>query len=557
MSSSPRIYASTYASANVPSDQSFWQYILSHNIDDTLPDKVILQEHERPERSMTYSSAPQLAGLGAEALRNVLGLTRGDTILIVGKNSLDYLQVEFSALWAGITAAFGSPAATVSDLVHFIDIVEPKAIFCDADDVMKRITAAVGKAEWCNTTRPPIIGLGERGTSQLAFPNDFIKDTTLSYSPPIDLTQTDAHTVPAVICFSSGTSGLPKGAVLSHRNLIAYLLVARATDPNVTNAEQRDVFYAPLGHIYGVFTASLPLLTGGYVRLLRNYNLHEYVKACVAVRATTLRMVPPTLVAMVKDPFVQQQDLSSVVTISCAGAVLAPDIIGEVHKLLGTEAEIVQGYGMTEGSATILRRYSARRKQGSVGKLIANVRMRIVDDDLNDVAPGESGEILFSAATVFMGYKKNDAANKETFPFNDEWIRSGDVGRMDEDGYVWLTDRKKDLIKYKGNQVTPAELENVLHAHPLVMEAGVCGKWDSVQETEVPVGYVNLKPSVAVADREAVLKEVLAYVNNKVAKTKKLRGGLFYLETFPRNATGKLMRRSLPARLQATRSAKL
>ncbi|CAK7217081.1 hypothetical protein SCUCBS95973_003030 [Sporothrix curviconia] len=557
MSPSPRIYSSTYASANVPSDQSFWQCILSHNIDDTLPDKIILQEHERPERSLMYSSAPQLAGLGADALRNILALTRGDTILIVGKNSLDYLQVEFSALWAGITAAFGSPTATVADLVHFIDIVEPKAIFCDADDVMARITAAVGQTKWCKTIRLPIVGLGERGTSQLAFPRDFIKDTSLSYSPPIDLTNTDAHTVPAVICFSSGTSGLPKGAVLSHRNLIAYLLVARATDPNVASADQRDVFYAPLGHIYGVFAACLPLLTGGYVRLLRDYNLHEYIRACVAVRATTLRIVPATLVAMVKDPFVREQDLTSVQTISCSGAVLAPDIIGEVHKMLGNETEIVQGYGMTEGSVTILRRYSARRKQGSVGKLSANVRVRIVDDSLNDVAPGESGEILFAAATVFMGYKKNDAANKETFILGDEWIRSGDVGRIDEDGYVWLTDRKKDLIKYKGNQVTPAELENALHAHPLVMEAGVCGKWDAVQETEVPVGYVNFKPSVAIADREVVLKQVLEYVNSKVAKTKKLRGGLFYLEVFPRNATGKLMRRSLPARLQAMRQAKL
>lgn len=177
------------------------------------------------------------------------------------------------------------------------------------------------------------------------FPTDFILDTKKAYSPPVDLTNVDSHAVPSVICFSSGTSGLPKGAVLSHRNLIAYLLVARSTDPTMASADQRDVFYAPLGHIYGVFTASLPLLTGGYVRLLRNYTLQEYVKACVFVRATTLRMVPPTLVAMVKDPFVRQQDLTSVRTISCSGAVLAPDIISEVHKVLGTEADIVQGYG--------------------------------------------------------------------------------------------------------------------------------------------------------------------------------------------------------------------
>ncbi|ERT01315.1 hypothetical protein HMPREF1624_02558 [Sporothrix schenckii ATCC 58251] len=526
---SPRVCSSPYLVPNIPSNLSFWQFILRHNIDDTVPDKVILQEHERPERQLTYGSAPKLAGLGADALRDVLGLTQGDTILIVGKNSLDYLQVEFAALWAGITAAFGSPTATVGDLVHFIDIVEPAVVFCDAGDVMALVSNAIDQAKWTGTRRPGVVGLGERGTAKLAFPSDFIDDTTKAYSPPMDLADVDNHSVPSVICFSSGTSGLPKGAVLSHRNLIAYLLVSRSTDPANASANQRDVFYAPLGHIYGVFTASLPLLTGGYVRLLRNYTLHDYVEACVDVRATTLRMVPPTLVAMVKDPFVRQQNLASVRTISCSGAVLAPDIISEVHKMLGTEANIVQGYG----------------------------KMRFVDDDLKDVPDGQPGEILFTAPTVFMGYKKNPAANAEAFPFNDGWLRTGDVGRIDADGYVWLTDRKKDLIKYKGNQVTPAELENVLHSHPLVTEAGVCGAWDAVQETEVPVGYVNFKPTVSVADRPRVLQDVLAFANSKVARTKKLRGGLFYLETFPRNATGKLMRRSLPARLQATRNAKL
>ncbi len=127
-----------------------------------------------------------------------------------------------------------------------------------------------------------------------------------------------------------------------------------------------------MSHIYGVFTSSLPVLTGGYVRLLANYSLQEYIKASVMVRATTLRMVPATLVSMVKDPVLRQQDLSSVRTIVCAGAILAPEIITEVQKMIG-EAFIVQGYGMTEGSITFLRQYSGTRKQGSVGRAISGV----------------------------------------------------------------------------------------------------------------------------------------------------------------------------------------
>ncbi|CAM1506232.1 Fc.00g058730.m01.CDS01 [Cosmosporella sp. VM-42] len=545
----PRIYASPYPSASVRSDESFWQFILRLNIDDTLPDKVILQEHERPEQFLTYGSATKVAGLGAAGLHDVLGLSKGNTILIIGKNSLDWLQLEFAALWAGIKAAFGNPLATAQELVHFIDIVDPDVIFCDPGDIMSKVAKALGMRKDSCETRPAIIGLGEPGDALLAFPRDFVTETGESHPPPLDLSKGDNRKFPAVICFSSGTSGLPKAAILSHHNLIAYLLGARATDPTIANSEQRDVFYAPLGHIYGIFMSSLPLFTGGYVRLLRNYNIHEYVKACVEIRATTLRVVPPTVVAMVKDPFVRQQDLASVRTISCAGAVLAPDIITELRQMMG-EVELIQGYGMTEGGITSLRRFSARLKQGSVGRLMANVQLRIVDDNLQDVPEGKSGEVIFSSPTVFMGYKNNEEANAEAFPYKDGWMRTGDVGRMDGDGYLWLTDRKKDLIKYKGNQVTPAELENVLLSHPEVTEAGVCATWDRNLETEVPVGYVNFKPAITVADHEGLLKEVLGYVNERVSRSKKLRGGLFFLETFPRNPTGKLLRRNLPARLR-------
>ncbi|OIW22662.1 luciferin 4-monooxygenase [Coniochaeta ligniaria NRRL 30616] len=443
----PRIYTAKYPSTVIRCDESFWGFLLRLNIDDTLPDKVILQEHERPERFLTYSSTAKEVGLGAAALRDVLGL---------------------------------SPAN------------QPSA-------------------------------------------------------PPLDLSQGDNRRFPAVICFSSGTSGLPKAAVISHHNLIAYLLVARATDPTMANSEQREVFYAPLGHIYGVFMSSLPLFSGGYVRLMRDYSLHKYIRAATEVKATTLRVVPPTVVAMVKDPFVRQQDLTSVRTISCAGAVLAQDIISEVRNMMD-KVEVVQGYGMTEGSITTLKRFAARRKLGSVGRLSANVQVRIVDDELEDVPEGTPGEIMFSSPTIFMGYKNNEDANAEAFPFKDGWMRTGDVGRLDSDGYLWLTDRKKDLIKYKGNQVSPAELESVLLSHPQVTEAGVCATWDRSQETEVPVGYVNFQSTVAVADHERLLKEVHDYVNERVSRAKRLRGGVFYLETFPRNHSGKLLRKDLPAR---------
>ncbi|KIH93293.1 luciferin 4-monooxygenase [Sporothrix brasiliensis 5110] len=566
------LYKSTFAPSAVPRNESFWQCMLRLNVDDTPDDTVILQEHERPDRLFTYGSAPRLAGLGADGLREVIGLKRGDTILVVGTNTLDYLHIEYAALWSGVVAALGNASATTSDLVHLIDTAQPAAIFCDPGPLMENMAAALAQS---TQPRTQIIGIGTRGTAKLAFPADCIKDTDADpVQAPLDLSSIDNHTAPALICFSSGTtSGRPKAAVLSHHNVLAYPLLYRASEPTTANHSQRDVFYAPLAHIYGVFVATtMPVFTGGYVRLMRSYSLPAYLAACADARATTLRMVPPTLVAMVK--LLQQQqagghkaamDLSSVTSIVCAGAMLAPEMIGAVHSLLGESVAIVQAYGMTEGLATIVNRFAATRKQGSVGRPVSGGQLRIVDDNLRDVQPGDTGEIVISSPTVFMGYKNDKAATAEAFPYspsggnvdNTAFLRTGDVGHMDGGGFLWLTDRKKDMIKYKGHQVSPAELENLLHAHPLVQEAGVCAAWDAVQQTEVPVGYVNLVSSVADGRRASVLDDVRASVDGQVAHHKKLRGGLFFLATMPRNATGKLLRRNLPARLEAARTSKL
>ncbi|KAL1890749.1 hypothetical protein Sste5346_008074 [Sporothrix stenoceras] len=564
----PRIYESTFASAAIPHHESFWQCMQRRNVDDTTPDTVILQEHERPEKYFTYGSAPRLAGLGADGLKSVLGLKRGDTILIVGTNTLDYLHIEFSALWGGIVAALGNASATTNDLLHLIETAQPAAIFVDMGPLMASMTSAIAQSSQPKTR---LVGIGERGTATLSFPADFVKDEAAEpLEGPLDLSSVDNHSVPALICFSSGTtSGRPKAAVLSHFNVLAYPILYRASEPTTANRSQRDVFYAPLAHIYGVFVATtMPVFTGGYVRLLRSYTLPAYLQACSEHKATTLRVVPPTLVAMVKllqSGEGQSLDLSGVQNIVCAGAMLGPEMIRAVHQLLGQDVAIVQAYGMTEGLATIVSRFAASRKQGSVGRPVSGGRMRVLDDNLIDVAPGETGEIFISSPTVFMEYKNDVATTADAFPLNDlgtnahavSFLRTGDVGHVDADGFLWLTDRKKDMIKYKGHQVSPAELENLLHSHPLVQEAGVCASWDAVQQTEVPVGYVNFVPSVGHDERSAVREKVRAFVDGQVVPQKKLRGGLFYLAEMPRTATGKLLRRNLPARLEAARTSKL
>ena len=341
----PQIYTSPYPAVQVPTNESFWQYVLRHNVDDTPPDTVIMQEHERPEKVFTYESIRRMAGLGADAFRDILGLTQGDAIMIIGKNTLDFLHLQHAGLWAGISTALVNSSATATDLGHFVATVRPGAIFADTGEVLAKATKAVDSLGAAYTAKKPVlVGIGSRDTAALAFPNDFIKDASKPYSAPLDLSQSDNRTAESLICFSSGTSGLPKAAVLSHHNMIGYLAVPRASDPTMSDARTRDVFYAPLTHIYGMFTSLLPVFCGSYIRYLTNYSLHEYVKASVESGATVLRIVPATLVGMVKDPFVRQQDLTKINTILCAGAVLAPEMIVELRQMM-PKVNLVQGYG--------------------------------------------------------------------------------------------------------------------------------------------------------------------------------------------------------------------
>jgi len=232
----------------------------------------------------------------------------------------------------------------------------------------------------------------------------------------------------------------------------------------------------------------------------------------------------------------------------CSGAALSTDTLTALQARLGGAA-VFQGYGMTEANISTLKAHLSVQKSGSVGRLYANVEARLVDDDLNDVEPGKEGEMIVRGPTVFVRYRKNEKETASTF--HNGWMRTGDILRLDDDGFFWLTDRKKELIKYKGNQVAPAELESLLLQHPDVREACACAKWDEAQGTELPMAYVtfqeHVKPDSA-ASRDAVLRNIREFVDEKLTPYKRLRGGVEVLDELPKTATGKVLRRELPER---------
>jgi len=331
--------------------------------------------------------------------------------------------------------------------------------------------------------------------------------------------------------------------------MIAHFISSRTSQPEQSNRLTREVMFVPFGHMFGLLAAVLnPANCGSHIVILKQFEYTKYIEACARLRSTIMRVVPPIALAIAKDPNIDKVDLTTVQVIMAAGATLQKVVVDRLQEVMNG-CDILQGYGLSEAAVCALKPARAVEKSGSVGKLFPSHKLRIVDDNLNDVEEGQAGEALVKGPTVFMSYKNNPAATKEAF--HDGWLRTGDTLKADKDGYLWFIDRKKEMIKYKGNQVAPAELEDILNSHPSVAESAVCGIFDASQQTEVPVGYVCLKASISESERTKVLAEIRQWVDGLVSPTKKLRGGLFYLAQIPKNPTGKVQRMLLPARLEA------
>ncbi|KAH6898112.1 4-coumarate-CoA ligase [Thelonectria olida] len=323
---------------------------------------------------------------------------------------------------------------------------------------------------------------------------------------------------------SSGTSGKPKGLAFSHHNLIAQLLSIRAANPFLHNEHIPEAFLPSFSHIYGIVSAVLLLAwVGSYVQAMRKFNYMQYLRRCAAMKATVLRLVPAVAARMVKDPEVRRLDFGCAQAAMCSGAALSDD------------GGVLNGYGMSECKVTLLGE-TRTNKGASDGRPAAGVSVRIVDESVNDVEPGTDSECLVKGPTVFMEYKGNPSETQAAK--TDGWLRSGDVVRADEDGYFYLTGRRKEPIKFKGNQIAPAELEAVLLLHPQVADAGVCGVKDKELDTELLLDE----------KREELLEEVREFVNARVASFKRLRERLVYMEALPKNTSGKLLRRHLTAK---------
>jgi acyl-CoA synthetase (AMP-forming)/AMP-acid ligase II len=516
------IFRSPYPDVAIP-DITLTDFVLRHA--DRLATKPALIDAST-DRALTYGElATGVRAVAAGLWRR--GLRKGDVVAIFAPSTPDY-----AVAFCGVAAAGGivttvNPQLTVGELARQLD--DSGAVFL--------------------VTAPDLIRIAHEATTGTAIRETVVFGAAPGATPFADLLATEgsAPTVPidpaadvAALPYSSGTTGLPKGVMLTHRNLVAN--VCQVSVPLA--GDETEILFAapPFYHIYGTLLLNGALANGWTLLALPRFDLASMLQAVQDYRVTRASVAPPIVLALANNPIVDEFDLSSLRFINSGGAPLDNDLIRRCEARLG--CLVVQGYGMTEtGPATHGQAPDGNvEKRGSNGPCIPNTECKVVDLETGaELGPGEQGELWVRGPQVMKGYLgRLDATAQIITP--EGWLRTGDLVRLDEDGNLFVVDRLKELIKYKGYQVAPAELEAVLLAHPAVADAAVIPSPDE-NAGEVPKAFVVLKC-------EATADELMAFVASRVAPYKKVRR-VEFVEQISKSPSGKILRRVLVERERA------
>ena len=356
-----------------------------------------------------------------------------------------------------------------------------------------------------------------------------VEGPPLADQVPVDLDDV------VVLPYSSGTTGLSKGVMLTHRNLVANIEQSLAAIP--LNEEAAFVAVLPFFHIYGMqVLMNLGLRAGATIVTMPRFDLEQFLRLHQEHSLTRAFVAPPMVVALAKHPLVDQFDLSALEWILSGAAPLSAELAIECGQRLG--CEVVQGYGMTELSPVSHATPPGQFKPGSAGVTVPNTEVNIVDPATQaSLGLDQDGEVWIRGPQVMKGYLNNESATKSTID-DDGWLHTGDIGHLDADGHLFVVDRLKELIKYKGFQVPPAELEALLLTHPQIADAAVIGLPDD-EAGEIPAAYVVLK-----AGQDTTAADIQRFVADQVASYKQIRK-LTFVDEIPKSPSGKILRRVL------------
>ncbi|SOD85754.1 4-coumarate--CoA ligase family protein [Streptomyces sp. Ag109_G2-15] len=478
--------------------------------------------------TLTYEQVDRFHRRLAAALADA-GVRKGDVLALHSPNTIAFPTAFYAATRAGASVTTVHPLATPEEFAKQL-----------ADSGARWIVTVSPLLESARRAAELAGGIREIFVCDNAPGHRSLIDMLASAAPEPEIDFDPAEDI-AALPYSSGTTGIPKGVMLTHRQIATNL--AQLEPPVPAGPGDRILAVLPFFHIYGLTALmNAPLRKGATVVVLPRFDLETFLAAIENHRITGLYVAPPIVLALAKHPAVARYDLSSLKYVISAAAPLDATLAAACAERLGLPP-IGQAYGMTElspGTHVVPLDALHQAPPGTVGKLIAGTEMRIVslDDPGKDLAPGDPGEILIRGPQVMKGYLGRPDATADMID-TDGWLHTGDIGHVDEDGWLFVVDRVKELIKYKGFQVAPAELEALLLTHPGIADAAVIGAYND-DGNEIPHAFVVRQPTAA----DLGENEIMLYVAERVAPYKRVRR-ITFIDTVPRAASGKILRRQL------------
>ncbi|KAL1554074.1 4-coumarate--CoA ligase 1 [Salvia divinorum] len=491
----------------------------------------------------TYDEVKALSRRAGAGLCH-LGLRHGDTVMILLPNSPEFVFAFLGASYIGAVSTMANPYFTPAEVVKQAKASNAKLIITQACHVGKvNGYAADNGVRVMLVDSPPPEAVE---TDYLQFSELISADE--SELPAVDISPDDVVALP----YSSGTTGLPKGVMLTHKGLVTS--VAQQVDgenPNLyIHSDDVMICVLPFFHIYSLNSILLcGLRAGAAILVMQKFEIAPFLELIQKYKVTIGPFVPPIVLAIVKSPVVDKYDLSSVRTVMSGAAPLGKELEEAVRNKF-PNAKLGQGYGMTEAGPVLAMCLAFAKepfeiKSGACGTVVRNAEMKIIDTESGaSLGRNQPGEICIRGDQIMKGYLNDPEATERTID-KQGWLHTGDIGFIDEDDELFIIDRLKEIIKYKGYQVAPAEIEALLLNHPNISDAAVVPMKDE-QAGEVPVAFVVKSNGSTITE-----DEIKQFISKQVIFYKRINR-VFFIDAIPKNPSGKILRKDLKAILAAT-----
>lgn len=451
-----------------------------------------------------------------------LGIRRRDVVLVLSPNSIAVPCIHLAVLSIGAILTTANPFCTENEIKKQAQDSGSVIIFAP-ENLIKKARA---------TQLPVILIEGNPNAEGCISSLSLLLQSAINGFPSVDIKQEDT----ATLLYSSGTTGKSKGVISTHGSLIAGIL----SRDDMGAGDNIYLCTVPLFHVLGFFFVITCIATGNTMVVMPKFDLAEMLSNIQRYKVNSLPVSPPILVALSKSPFVSQYDLSSLQSIESGGAPLGRDIIDNFTALC-PNVQVYLGYGLTESSGPVsfcIKTKEENTRYGTTGLLAANMEAKVVDTvTIKALPPNHKGELWLRGPTIMKGYFGNEEATALTLD-SKGWLKTGDLCYMDEDGFLFVVDRIKELIKYKAFQVAPAELEELLLSNPEIIDVAVIPYPDE-EAGQIPMSFVVRK-----SDSNLCEEDVINFVAKQVSAYKKIRRVAF-VTSIPKSPSGKILRKDL------------